>query len=330
MGRKKQKKKNLPKGLPETFVERLSGIVGTSQCQQVLKTFIDRPTTFRVNTLKAKKAEVMEVLADGGFKTKNVSWYGFAFILQPNKTKRELTELDLYTSGKIYIQSLASMVPPLAIGAQPGEQILDLTAAPGSKTSQIAAAMRRQGELVANELNKVRFFRLKANMDTLGVSDEAEGCNFIMRMEDGSALCRQYSEYFDRILVDAPCSGEARFIEGVPKTYGYWNEKKIKRLAFRQHKLLLAAWSALKPGGVLVYSTCTMAPEENEARIDKLVERLGSEVAVEKIDMPGFKTYPPLTSWKRREYSKEVKQTLRVLPTEEIEGFFVARLRKNV
>src|SRR3989338_6278169 len=192
MGRKKQKKKNLPKGLPETFVERLSGIVGTSQCQQVLKTFIDRPTTFRVNTLKAKKAEVMEVLADGGFKKKNVSWYGDAFILQPNKTKRELTESDVYTSGKVYIQSLASMVPPLALAAQPGEHVLDLTAAPGSKTSQIAAFMKKQGELVANELNKVRFFRLKANMEMLGVSDDADGWSFCLRMEDGSALCRQY------------------------------------------------------------------------------------------------------------------------------------------
>ncbi len=213
--------------------------------------------------------------------------------------------------------------------SQPGEKILDLTAAPGSKTSQIAAHMEKKGELVANELNKVRFFRLKHNMVNLGVVGENDEWTFTLRMEDGSFLTQEYLEYFDRVLVDAPCSGEARFIDGVPKTYGFWNEKKIKRLAYRQHKLILAAWSALKPGGVLVYSTCTMAPEENEMRIDKLLERLGDEAIVEDITLDGLKHMKPVLQWKKRDLHPDVAKTLRIVPTKEVEGFYIARIRKR-
>lgn len=327
MAKKKKQGKVLPKELPKTFVERLATIVGPSLMHEVKKTFVDKPTTFRVNTIKAHRDEIKEQLQRDGFKVKQVAWYSDAFILL-NKTKRELTDLPMYMEGKIYIQSLASMVPPLVMDPQPGEKILDLTAAPGSKTSQIAALMEKRGELVANELNKVRFFRLKHNMESLGVDGNTDDWKFMLRMEDGSVLTQEYLGYFDKVLLDAPCSGEARFIEGYPKSYGYWNEKKIKRLAFRQQKLLLACWSALKPGGELVYSTCTMAPEENEMRISKLLERVGEEAAVETIKIDGLKILPPVTTWKEKEYNPEVKKTLRIQPTNEVEGFYIAKIKK--
>lgn len=344
MGKKdkqKKKKKSLPKALPEKFIERTEEIMGPALFREVEKTFIDKPTTFRVNTLKATREEIMRELQEHAYKVTQAPWYKDAFILQ-NKSKRELTELAMYTDGKIYIQSLASMVPPLVMNPLPGERILDLTAAPGSKTSQIAALMEKKGELIANELNKVRFFRLKHNMETLGVVEDTApemtsgeatqketSWTFTLRMEDGSFLTQEYPEYFDKILVDAPCSGEARFIDGVPKTYGFWNEKKIKRLAYRQQKLLFAAWSALKPGGTLVYSTCTMAPEENEMRIDKLLERLGDEAIVESIHLEGLKHMKPVLEWKKRILNPEVAKTLRIIPTKEIEGFYIAHITKK-
>lgn len=337
--KKKTKKKNLPKGLPEKFVERLTEIVGASSFQVIKDTFVDRPTTFRVNTLKATKEQVKEYLREHNFKVKDVSWYKDAFILDANASKRELTGEPLYTEGKIYIQSLASMVPPLILDPKPGEKVLDLTAAPGSKTSQMAAIMGKSGELVANELNKVRFFRLKANMEILGVvtpsnsplagGESESDWNFVLRMEDGSVLSKEYPEYFDKILLDAPCSGESRFVEGYPTSYGFWSEHKIKQVAYRQHKLLMAAWTALKPGGTLVYSTCTISPEENEARISKLLERVGDEAEVQEITLPGIKLLSPVLSWKGREYDKAVKKTLRIFPTKEIEGFFVAKIKKR-
>jgi len=304
--------------------------MGPAIYRDVAKTFVTRPTTFRVNTIKADRGEVATALRKLGYKITQVAWNKDAFILE-NKSKRELTEVALYKEGKIYLQSLASMVPPLVLDAQPGERVLDLTAAPGSKTSQIAAQMQKSGELLANELNKVRFFKLQHNMEHLGVVEPVEDMPwvFTLRMEDGSMLTHEYPEYFDKILVDAPCSGEARFVDGEPKTYGFWKLSKIKQLAYTQQKLLFAAWSALKPGGVLVYSTCTMAPEENEVRIDKLLNRLGDEAVVEDITLDGLKHMKPILEWKERKLHRDVGKTLRILPTKEVEGFYIARIGKK-
>lgn len=326
---KRKKQKVLRHELPEEFLARLSLIVGASRVADIRKTFVERPTTFRVNTIRSQKQQVDEYLRDHRVKVKPVSWNSDAFILL-EPSKRVFTEYDLYTQGKVYIQSLASMVPPLVLDPQPGEKILDLTAAPGSKTSQIAALMEMKGELVANEVNKIRFFRLKHNMEGLGVVDDTRpDWKFSLRMEDGLALTKEYPEYFDKILLDAPCSGESRFIDGDPKTYGYWSEKKIKRLAFLQHSLLLACWSALRPGGVLVYSTCTLAPEENEVRISKLLERMNGAASVEKITLDGVRYLPPVTVWKDKQLHPDVQHTLRIFPTKEIEGFYIAKIRKN-
>jgi len=205
---------------------------------------------------------------------------------------------------------------------QAGEKVLDLTAAPGSKTSEIAALMHQDGELIANDNNKIRFFKLKHNMDILGV-------NAKLRMEHGGSLCHEYPEYFDKILLDAPCSAEARFIADDPKTHGYWKEQKIKEMAYKQWGLLLAAWSALKPGGILVYSTCTFAPEENELQITKFLERVGNGELL-NIDLSEIKRLPCVKLWKEKKVNPEVvKKAMRILPIKEIEGFFVAKLRKQ-
>lgn len=357
MGKNKNKKQL--QGLPEKFLKRLTNMFGVSLFNQIKITFIKRPTTFRINTIKANQTEVIEILKQNGFKFERISWYKEAFILK-NKSKRDLTNLDIYKEGKIYIQSLASMVPPLVLDLKSGEKVLDLTAAPGSKTSQIAALMNKQGELVANDNNKIRFFKLKHNMEVLGVlcypeknfgKIETEDLlknkkdsltvstknefvqnndwKFILRMEHGAVLTREYPEYFDKILLDAPCSAEARFIEGEPKTYGYWKEQKIKEMAYKQRQLLLSAWKALKPGGILVYSTCTFSPEENELQITRFMDRI-EDCEIMDIDLLDFKCLPILKNWNEKEINKEViKKSLRIMPTKEIEGFFVVKMRKK-
>ncbi len=314
--------------LPSEFLERLGEMFGASLARDLDRTFVGRPTTFRVNTLKADRAAVLEDLKNAGFKAQQVLWYKDAFILT-NKTKRELMELPLYLDGKIYLQSLASMVPPLVLNPAPGMKVLDMTAAPGSKTSQIAALMQRQGELHANDNNKIRFFKLKHNMDLLGVTDEVAGWDFTLTMQHGAAFGRNFANYFDAILLDAPCSAEARFIVGERETYGYWSERKVKEMAYKQRQLIFAAWSALKPGGTLVYSTCTFAPEENEVQIARLMERYRGAVKVEIIKMSELKKLPILTAWNKRPLPKELSAALRILPTKDIEGFFVAKITKN-
>ena len=345
----KKKKSRQFTFISEKFYERLVEMFGVSLLNQIKETFVERPTTFRVNTIKKTRLEVREKLFRAGFKFKDVFWYKDAFILN-NKSKKELLKLDIYKNGEIYVQSLASMVPPLVLDPQPGEKVLDLTAAPGGKTSQIAAMMSDQdgstsdgklrGELVANDNNEVRFARLKHNMERLAVipadlKDEVEWARndnwrVSLRMENGSKLCGEFSNYFDKVLLDAPCGAETRFIAHKPKTFSYWNERKIKKMAYKQRQLLLSAWGALKPGGILVYSTCTFAPEENELQINKLLER-NIDVEVINIETLGvIKKLPIVKNWKNNEIHPEIVQkALRIMPTKDIEGFFVAKLRKK-
>lgn len=342
MAKSKDKgKTKISNSLPEGFAERLDEMVGPSLATQLRATFVARPTTLRLNRIKTPVAldqwgkvqpdQLPNHLQQDGFKLERVTWFPGAYILR-SKTKRELTETAPYLEGKVYLQSLASMVPPLVLDPQPGEKVLDLTAAPGSKTSQMAAMMGRKGELIANDNNKVRFFKLKHNMELLGVGDgvaknNTPEWNFVLRLEHGADVCREYPNYFDKILLDAPCSAEARFVEGDPRTFGYWSERKIKEMAFKQRSLLFAAWGALKPGGTLVYSTCTFAPEENEVQIARLMERY-TDVSVETIEVPLPSALPFLKTWKGKELPAELKKTVRIFPTREIEGFYIAKLKK--
>jgi 16S rRNA (cytosine1407-C5)-methyltransferase len=148
-----------------------------------------------------------------------------------------------------------------------------------------------------------------------------------MIMDLGAHLAEEYLECFDAILVDAPCSAESRFILEEPKTFGYWKPTKIKETAYVQRKLLYAAWQSLRPGGVLVYSTCTFAPEENEGQISKFLS-VHDDVEVLPIELPGVTPMPCVMQWKTRTYDERVKHCLRMMPTKDTEGFFVAKLRK--
>ncbi|PIZ94970.1 MAG: hypothetical protein COX80_05210, partial [Candidatus Magasanikbacteria bacterium CG_4_10_14_0_2_um_filter_33_14] len=176
----------MPKiNLPEKLLERLDLIFGKSNTQKILATFKARPTTFRVNTLKNDRVEVLQILQQKGFKVKRVPWLADAFILE-NKSQSELMKTDLFTDGKIYLQSLASMVPVVVLDPKAGDKVLDLTSAPGSKTSQMAMMMGKVGELVANELDKIRFEKLAHNMKLLGVEDsEKDDWDFELVNEDG-------------------------------------------------------------------------------------------------------------------------------------------------
>jgi 16S rRNA C967 or C1407 C5-methylase (RsmB/RsmF family) len=325
MGKKRKSKQYT--FIPERFLERLTEMFGVSLSNQIGQTFVKRPITFRVNSIKSTKQEIRKILLGGGFKVRDVLWYKDAFILQ-NKWKQDIMDLDIYKTGKIYMQSLASMVPSLVLNPQPGEKVLDLTAAPGSKTSQIAALMDRKGELVANDNNKIRFSKLKHNMELLGV-DSSEDDFLKLRMEHGVVLSKEYPEYFDKILLDTPCSAETRFLTDKPKSFSYWNERKIKEMAHKQFGLLRSAWGALKSGGILVYSTCTFAPEENELQVSKFME-YNPDCTILPVELSGIKKLPIVKNFKDKEVRKDViKNAFRIMPDKEIEGFFVVKLKKS-
>lgn len=323
MSKKKKTSKFEFVELPPKFEQRFIELFPEPIDQiKIRKTFAKRPTTFRINTLKSSLDEVLPQLQQNGFKFDRVEWSADAFILR-NRSKQDLMELSIYTDGKIYIQSLASQLPPVILEPQPEEKILDLTAAPGSKTSQMAAMMSNTGEIIANDMNKVRFFKLKHNLENLGVT------NAKLRMENGVFLCREYDAYFDRILLDAPCSAESRFVLGDPKTLGYWSEPKVKDMAYTQRKLMLSAWQSLKPGGTLVYSTCTISPEENELQITKFLEKVDNAKLI-PIKLPGINNLKIPNEFRNKQIPADVLQNcLRVYPTADIESFFVAKILKH-
>ena len=150
--------------LPELFIERLKRIIPSQKLDAVANTFVDsKPTTFRINSLKADRNSVKERLEREGFRLESVSWYPDAFILRGGRL-RDLEKTEIYRKGEIYVQNLSSMIPPLVLDPKPGELVLDLTAAPGSKTTQMASLMNGEGKILANESDKIRFEKLKSNI----------------------------------------------------------------------------------------------------------------------------------------------------------------------
>lgn len=294
--------------LPDEFTLRLSHL-GCADCF-----FGSRPTTFRVNTLKAHSLDLP-------FDVDVVPWHDNTFILRSGDL-RSLTETGDYNNGKLYVQSLSSMLPPLILESKPGERIIDIAAAPGSKTTQIAAMMENRGTIVANDTSHVRRYRLVANLNMQGVTIAT------IEKEDGRSLWKKYPEHFDRALVDVPCSMEGRFNEQDPKTYQDWSLKKVKNLSHLQRWLLRSAISATKPGGIIVYSTCTLSPEENEEVIDWILAKEKGNIILEPVSLPHFHFDPPVLHWGTKNYDPSVRHTARVYPSELMEGFFIAKIRK--
>ncbi|MBI3913649.1 MAG: RsmB/NOP family class I SAM-dependent RNA methyltransferase [Chloroflexi bacterium] len=308
--------------LPPKFLERIPHIIPADQLDGVLHSFtVKPPTTFRVNTLKATREQVREKITALGFQFEEVEWLPGAFILR-SKSKAELIETPVYLNGEIYVQSLSSMLPPLVMNPQPGEKICDLTAAPGSKTTQMAATMNNTGEIVANDRSRIRLSKLAANLKMQGVTNVR-----ITRLH-AELLWKEFPEYFDKTLVDAPCSLEGRFQTGDPKSFRDWSPRKIQVLHKMQCWMLRSAVSATKPGGIIVYSTCTLAPEENEQVIDWILEKERGVVEIESVELPLKDLQSGLTRWSEKEFSPLVQATARILPSELREGFFIAKLRK--
>jgi len=311
------------KNLPEAFLQRLGNIVPTNRLQAVMRSFEkEKPTTFRVNTLRGGVRDVLESLKQGGFKLGNVSWMKEAFILQ-NKRQRDLEESDEYAQGRIYLQNLSSMVPPLVLDPKPGEQVLDLAAAPGSKTTQMAARMEGRGKILAVDENEIRLERLKANLARQG----ADGVECFLA--NGAVVGNDRPEAFDRVLLDAPCSSEGRFLLKESRTFSYWTVERVRKTARLQKRLVLSALRALKVGGTMVYSTCTFSPEENEGVLSWALKRFEGLVEIEEVGLAFPNAIPGLTTWQGGSMGGGLARARRILPTDTMEGFFVARLVKK-
>ena len=264
---------------------------------------INRPTTFRVNTLKASIEEIKELLNSLKIKYSNVLWYEDALILEEDY---KLQELDIYKNGKIYIQSLSSMIPALIVNPNEKENILDMCAAPGGKTTQMAALSQNKAIITACEKNKIRLERLKYNLEKQGATRVG------IITKDSRYLDNFFS--FDKILLDAPCSGSGTLNV---ETKEFTNEL-ITRSVKTQFELLKKAVKILKKDGEIIYSTCSILKEENEKIIEKILKLGGLEIV--PIDKTKFKDVQFIPG--------DIEGTICIMPEKLYEGFFVARLKK--
>ncbi|SHK38299.1 RsmB/NOP family class I SAM-dependent RNA methyltransferase [Rhodothermus profundi] len=309
--------------LPGEFIARLQQLVPPAWLPTVEAAFREpRITAFRVNTLKVDRDTVQAALRAEGIQPRSVAWYADAFWVPP-EDRALLLQSRPYRQQWIYVQDLSSMLPPLVLAPKPGSRVLDLCAAPGSKTVQLACLMQGQGEIAAVEVVRTRFYRLRANVQAQGAP------NVRLFLQDGTRVGRYRPEYFDYVLVDAPCSSEGRFHLSNPETFAYWSLRKIREMARKQYRLLVSAVQSLRPGGVLVYATCTMAPEENEAVLTRLLHTFGDILAVEPIPLSLPNQLPGLARWNGRSFHPDLRHARRILPTTEMEGFFLCRLRKR-
>jgi len=310
--------------LSTLFYNRLSEIIPGDRITQVTDSFsTEKPVAFRVNTLKSSVDNVISILENNQFELSKIAWNPVAFMI-PSAQREKLTRHALFLNGDIYIQSLASQIPALILNPQLNEEILDLTAAPGSKTTQIAALMQNTGRIAAVEMAKPRFFRLLSNIKLQGAT------NIVTYLKDGARVGTACPERFDRVLLDAPCSSEGRFHINNPDSFAYWSLNKIKAMSKKQWPLLQSAFHALKPGGLLIYSTCTFAPEENEMMIQKLLTAFPDELKLLPINiaLPEKNKMAGLTEFRDNKFDDAMTNTLRVLPDEIMDGFFVACLQK--
>ncbi len=304
------------------FKERMQKLLPIEEDFKKFKEIIHiSPKNFiRCNTLKITPSSLLTKLKQKWIVLQPFPSCPEIMLIGNNLAPGELGNALEHILGYYYIQEISSMLSVLALNPQPNELVLDLCASPGSKSTQIAARMQNQGTLIANELKLDRIKILCANLEKCGVT------NSIVSRKDAIAFCSNFSKVnfkFDKILLDAPCSGEGT-LRSSPKTFLMWNHKVINKLSRLQKKFMAFALKCLRKDGTLVYSTCTHAPEENEAVISFALKNF--PVKIEPLNLP-LKTRPGVLSWNSETYHPDTKNACRIYPQDnDSEGFFLAKL----
>jgi NOL1/NOP2/sun family putative RNA methylase len=293
--------------------------VDRATASEILNT--KRQQSIRLNALRQDPAKTLAELVELGWKGERYPWVGNGYSVRSDMTV--IRDSDLVASGKVFIQNASSWLPVIALDPQPEERILDVCAAPGGKTSHIAELSKNRAEIWANDNSRPRLARLRANMERLNATVAH------YTLYEASFLARKLeSQQYDKILLDAPCSGEGLMRLDQEKDLSTWSVAQIKRLQQLQKRLLTQAWQLLKPGGTLVYSTCTMAPEEDEAVIDYIL-RSQTDAVIQPIDIALANRVEPVKEWNGRAFSSDIQYCVRLQPSPNLEAFFVCKLTKK-
>lgn len=302
----------LDNNVPEFFNEMLQNQYGKEITSNIIKVFkTKRNVTLRVNTIKTNIEKVEEVLHKENIEFEKVKWSKEAFIIK-NVQEDDIKKLDIYSNGEIYLQSLSSMLPPIILEPKQGNDILDMAAAPGGKTTQIAAITQNKAHITACEMNPIRLERLKYNI-------EKQNATSVYTMQKDSRKIDDFFS-FDQILLDAPCSGSGTLNLNNSNLGKTFTQKLIKKSIEAQVALLRKAINILKPGKEMVYSTCSILSCENEDVVNKMLSE--GKIEIVPINFDGIDTLPILPT--------KIEGTLCVMPTQKYEGFYIAKIRKKI
>ena len=327
----------MKKTLNPEFIEKIESVYSKDELKIIEEGFKteNRKPTFRINTNKANEEKTLESLKEAWVKFKKVDWLELVFTLEEWKEK-DLWDTGAFKAGYIYMQGLTSMLPAMLFDYENTNsytKVLDVTAAPGSKTSQLSALMINKGQIIACDNNQIRIDKLNFTLKRQGctnvwvIKTDARNLSEKLKWEFGAEV----EQYFDKILFDAPCSAEWRFNLTREKSYAFWNSSIPKKNYKLQKAILTDVLKMLKTGWELVYSTCTLSPEENEG-IVHFIQSLFPEMEIVDITeneiFKNFKTKKWISTFWKSMY-KNADKSLRILPTSEYEGFFVAKFIKK-
>jgi len=302
----------------QILLKRTAEIFGVSE-NEAREFFGPRKQSLTV--LDERANELIKKGVQDGSLTK-IPWAKDAYIIESEKSV--YTNSPEANLGYLYLQNASSLLPPLALNPQSGENILDMCAAPGGKTILLAKLSNGLADITVNDESRTRLAITKRLFSRLAIpvtTYYTQPAQYLAKLLP--------AESFDKILVDAPCSGEGLINLAQPKSLTFWSLKKVKRLSNLQKLILAQAEKLLKPGGLLVYSTCTLAPEENEKVVDWAVKKLG--LIPQKLDLADLLTNATsgLSSWQGKTYSPECRNCVRIKPNSHMEPFFVCLMTKT-
>jgi 16S rRNA (cytosine1407-C5)-methyltransferase len=313
----------------DIFISRLASILQMPK-GKVKHLFYQRArTTIRLNNLQEDPKHTYKVLTQTrGWKLQEIKGLEDTYFVN-NRDKSEVADTQEYEEGKFYIQDLSSILSIYILDPKEDDDILDLAAAPGSKTTLISALTDNQARIVANDIDQERIGRLNNVLHQFGAK------NVKVTNKDGNLLGRIYPNHFDRVILDAPCSGEGRIYLAGRNPLRFWSIKMVNAMVKKQKKLIESAFEALSIGGTLVYSTCTLEPDENEGVVTHLLNKYDN-ARMEEIEF--VKDLEPLltdkitegiTKWSGNTYHQEVAKSVRIIPSPEMMGFYIAKITKT-